>query len=56
MKNFFAALSAVLSAFVGIRKSDSRPSSLRPLHYVFAGLAAVAIFIALLLAAVHSVV
>lgn len=56
MRSFIGALGAVLSAFAGVRKSDSRPSGLRPVHYVVAGLTMVAIFIALLLTVVNAVV
>ncbi|MGI9296674.1 MAG: DUF2970 domain-containing protein [Gammaproteobacteria bacterium] len=56
MRNFFGALAAVLSAFAGVRKGDSRPSGLRPLHYVAAGLTMVAVFVGLLLAVVNAVV
>lgn len=56
MRNFFIALAAVLSAFAGIRKSGDHPPSLRPWHYVAAGLTMIAIFIALLLTLVNAIV
>ena len=56
MKNFFGALGAVLSAFIGIRKRDSHLQTLRPVHYIVAGVTAVAGFVFLLLAVVRAVV
>ena len=45
------AVSAVLSAFIGIRKSAARDkdlASLKPIHVIVAGLIAAAVFVATL--------
>jgi hypothetical protein len=45
------AISAVLSAFIGIRKSAARDkdlASLKPIHVIVAGLIAAAVFVATL--------
>ena len=47
------ALAAVLSAFVGIRKSGGENSGLRPGHYIAAGVLTAAALVGLLLLAVN---
>jgi hypothetical protein len=47
--NPLRAVSAVLSAFIGIRKSTARDkdlASLKPIHVIVAGLIAAAVFVA----------
>jgi hypothetical protein len=49
------AVAAVLSAFIGIRKSTARDkdlASLKPLHVIVAGLIAAAVFVATIVALV----
>ena len=49
--NPLRALSAVLSAFIGIRKSTARDqdlATLKPVHVIVAGLLAAAVFVAAL--------
>ena len=53
MRNFLRALAAVLSAFVGIRKSGGENSGLRPGHYIAAGVLTAAALVGLLLLAVN---
>jgi hypothetical protein len=50
------AISAVLSAFVGIRKSSARDSDLahlRPVHVIVAGVIVAALFVTILVTLVH---
>ena len=59
LRGFLRALAAVFSAMFGVRRgraADRDWSAIRPLHIVAAGVAAVAGFVALLLAVVHAVV
>ncbi len=52
----FRAVSAVLSAFIGIRKSAARDrdlASLKPVHVIVAGLIAAAVFVAVLVTLVQ---
>ena len=57
MRNFWSALKAVFSAFAGIRRTSAADlPHLRPHHYIIAGVVAVLMLIALLLAVVHAVV
>lgn len=54
--NPFRAVSAVLSAFIGIRKSAARDrdlASLKPVHVIVAGLIAAAVFVAVLVTLVQ---
>ena len=57
MINFYRALKAVLSAFIGIRRRNVADlPQVRPYHYVIAGLAALLLLVLTLLAAVRAVV
>lgn len=50
------AIGAVLSAFIGIRKSAERDkdlASLRPVHVIVAGVIAAALFVLLIVTVVH---
>lgn len=57
--SFFYSLKAVLWSFVGLRRKsdfDADPAKLNPIHVIVAGLIAVAVFIAILVAIVQLVV
>lgn len=59
LRGFIRALGAVFSAMFGVRRgraADRDWSAIRPLHIVAAGIAAVAVFIAVLLLVVNAVV
>ena len=54
--NPLRAVAAVLSAFIGIRKSTARDqdlASLKPVHVIVVGLVAAALFVALLVTLVQ---
>ena len=58
-RGFARALGAVFSAMFGVRRrgaADRDWGAIRPLHIIAAGIAAVAAFIAILLAVVNAVV
>jgi Protein of unknown function (DUF2970) len=57
MRSFFAAILAVLSAFIGIRKrgSPSNDQSIKPVHIVIAGLLCVAVLVISLITLVRFV-
>jgi hypothetical protein len=56
--NFFSAVIAVLSAFIGIRKSGAAlaDQGIKPLHIVIAGLMCAAILVSTLIFIVRSVI
>ncbi|MBE8158677.1 MAG: DUF2970 domain-containing protein [Betaproteobacteria bacterium] len=56
MKNFWRAFKAVFSAFAGIRAAAAADlPALRARHYIAAGVAALIIFVLLLVAAVNAI-
>ncbi|MGU9951837.1 MAG: DUF2970 domain-containing protein [Gammaproteobacteria bacterium WSBS_2016_MAG_OTU1] len=56
MNNFFLALKAAFSAFFGVRKSGELSPTLRPKHYLMAGVFMVVVFVALLIILVNFIV
>jgi Protein of unknown function (DUF2970) len=57
MRSFFAAILAILSAFIGIRKRGlpSNDQSIKPVHIVIAGLLCVAVLVISLITLVRFV-
>lgn len=57
MINFYRALKAVFSAFIGIRRRNVADlPEIRPYHYIIAGLTVLLLLVLSLLAAVRAVV
>ena len=59
MGSFFSAFKAIFWAFLGVRKSKDRErdfANLNIVHIVIAGLIGAALFVALLMIIVHSVI
>jgi Protein of unknown function (DUF2970) len=58
MRGFFAAVRAVLSAFIGIRKRGAAndDQSIKPIHLLFAALVCVALLVTTLIIIVRNIV